>query len=66
MLMELDEESARAFRFKRIFPENVTYYCQFFENQRYNNILAWKWVQAGHNAKISIIQRILSALDRDL
>eukprot|EP00826_Nyctotherus_ovalis_P021080 TRINITY_DN16737_c0_g1_i5.p1 TRINITY_DN16737_c0_g1~~TRINITY_DN16737_c0_g1_i5.p1 ORF type:complete len:296 (+),score=67.59 TRINITY_DN16737_c0_g1_i5:73-960(+) len=46
LLMQLDEESRRSGSFERIFPlkDNWKKYVKYFECERYNDILLWKYL----------------------
>jgi hypothetical protein len=48
MLIECDEEFQRVGEYKRVFPQPdiVESYIKYFEVQRYNNLLLWKWIKS--------------------
>jgi hypothetical protein len=46
IVKEMEEEEMRKGHFKRIFPSATSFdYLQYFETQRYNNILCSMWLQ---------------------
>ena len=47
ILAETEEEFYRKGNFERVFPEAaiIDKYSRFFEVERFNNILVWKWMQ---------------------
>jgi hypothetical protein len=57
VLFETDEEHYRRGHFERIFPtrEKGDYYLQFFEYQRYNNLLVHKWL----SSPVNFLEKIL-------
>ena len=51
ILFETDEEWYRKGNYDRIFPnkENCEVYSKYFEFQRYNNSIVWKWLSSAEN-----------------
>lgn len=62
VLLDSEEEFYRRGHFERIFPlpDNVTYYSQFFETIRYNDLLLWKWLKSRSNYLERIFRKISS------
>lgn len=48
IVSEFEEEQLRRGNFDLIFPlpQNVNYYSQFFENNRYANEILWRYLRA--------------------
>lgn len=61
MLFETDEEHYRRGHYERIFPhplkEKRDYYSQFFDFQRFNNIIIEKWMSSSTNFLEKIIRK---------
>ena len=51
ILLDCEEENHRTGNFKRIFPlkKNIDIYSNFFQVQRYNNLLLWKHLKSPSN-----------------
>jgi len=56
ILFETDEENYRRGNFERIFPtkDSIDLYSKYFEFQRYNNVMVWKWLKS----KINFLEKI--------
>ena len=60
VLFETDEEYYRRGLYERIFPlkENVDIYAKFFESQRYNNAIVWRWLKNEKNFLEKIYKKV--------
>lgn len=60
VLFETDEEYYRRGAYERIFPlkENVDIYSSYFENQRYNNLIVWRWLKCETNFLEKICKKV--------
>lgn len=47
LILDLEEEDGRKGNFERIFPDkdNIDLYSNFFEMERYNNLIIWNWLK---------------------
>ncbi|KAL4432998.1 hypothetical protein ABPG74_005371 [Tetrahymena malaccensis] len=61
VLFETDEEFYRRGHFERIYPltskEKLDYYQQFFDFQRFNNVMVQKWITSNQNFLEKILKK---------
>lgn len=60
VLFETDEEYYRKGNFERLFPVKgkMSYYAQFFQFQRYYNMMVHKWIESDANYLEKILKKV--------